>query len=387
MSRVVGVRFKTAGKVYYFDPGEIELQVGDGAVVETARGMEMGMVTAAPREVPEEEIKQPLKKVVRKASPEDLARRQENEERAKKAFAIGQQKIVAHGLPMKLVEVEYTLDGSKIIFYFTAESRVDFRDLVKDLASTFRTRIELRQIGVRDEAKLLGGLGPCGRQLCCQAFLGDFVPVSIRMAKEQNLSLNPTKISGICGRLMCCLNYESEAYREAKRLEKERVALEAARLQEQASAPESGETDERPSRPEAGAPQPGTVPARPVPPARRPVPTGPRQIPAAPRQAPEAPASEGEPLVPTGVGVEGGAERAGSGRRRRRRRRPGGGEKGQSSQAVDQSGPPSATAQAKAAGESGETGSGHKNHRRRRHGSRPGSTGGDGGNRGGSPAE
>lgn len=221
MARVVGVRFKTAGKVYYFDPGELELRPGDGAVVETARGTELGTVIGSPREVPEEEVKTPLKKVLRKAGPEDLARQEENEEKARQAFTIGQQKIAAHGLPMKLAHVEYTLDGSKIIFYFTAENRVDFRELVKDLASTFRTRIELRQIGVRDQAKLLGGLGTCGRQLCCQAFLGDFAPVSIRSAKEQNLSLNPTKISGICGRLMCCLNFESETYREAKKAAKE----------------------------------------------------------------------------------------------------------------------------------------------------------------------
>ncbi|HHW15015.1 MAG TPA: stage 0 sporulation family protein, partial [Firmicutes bacterium] len=237
MARVVGVRFKTAGKVYYFDPGELELELGDGAVVETARGIELGTVATRPREVPEEEVKTPLKKVLRKAGPEDFARRRENEAKAERAFTVGQQKIAAHGLPMKLVHVEYTLDGSKIVFYFTAENRVDFRELVKDLASTFRTRIELRQIGVRDEAKLLGGLGPCGRELCCQAFLGDFVPVSIRMAKEQNLSLNPTKISGICGRLMCCLNFESQAYREAKEAKRaEKAAEEAAAPKEPGAA-------------------------------------------------------------------------------------------------------------------------------------------------------
>ncbi|MDI6871705.1 MAG: stage 0 sporulation family protein, partial [Bacillota bacterium] len=239
MAQVVGIRFKTAGKVYYFDPGGLPLEPGDGAVVETARGIELGMVASWPKEVPDEEVKAPLKRVLRKAGPEDFARRRENEEKARRAFSVGQQKIAAHGLPMKLVHVEYTLDGSKIIFYFTAENRVDFRELVKDLASTFRTRIELRQIGVRDEAKLLGGLGPCGRQLCCQAFLGDFVPVSIRMAKEQNLSLNPTKISGICGRLMCCLNFESEAYREARKAAKAAQAEEAEAASPAPEAPEA----------------------------------------------------------------------------------------------------------------------------------------------------
>lgn len=228
MPRVAGIRFKAAGKIYYFDPMELELALGDGAVVETARGLELGTVATAPKEVPEEQVKAPLKKVVRKATAEDLARKEENEQKTKRAFQVGLQKIAAHGLPMKLVDVECTLDGAKITFYFTAESRVDFRDLVKDLASSFRTRIELRQIGVRDEAKLLGGLGSCGRQLCCQAFLGDFVPVSIKMAKEQNLSLNPSKISGICGRLMCCLNFESEAYREAKRAAANRQEASAA---------------------------------------------------------------------------------------------------------------------------------------------------------------
>ncbi|MDI3281106.1 MAG: stage 0 sporulation family protein [Bacillota bacterium] len=214
MPRVVGVRFKKAGKIYYFEPGELELKTGDGVIVETARGTEYGYVVVGPKEVGEEEVKGPLKKVIRRATPEDEARVEENKVRARKAYAIGQEKIARHGLPMKLVDVEYTFDRNKIIFYFTAEERVDFRELVKDLASVFRTRIELRQIGVRDEAKMLGGLGPCGRPLCCQTFLGDFEPVSIRMAKEQNLSLNPSKISGICGRLMCCLKFEADAYRE-----------------------------------------------------------------------------------------------------------------------------------------------------------------------------
>ncbi|KKM12882.1 stage 0 sporulation protein [Clostridiales bacterium PH28_bin88] len=216
MTNVVGVRFKKAGKIYYFDPGEIALEMGDGVIVETARGVEYGEVVVAPRMVEDEEVVTPLKKVVRKADSEDRAKVDENRQKEREAFKICQEKIAAHGLPMKLVDVEYTFDVGKIIFYFTAEGRVDFRELVKDLASVFRTRIELRQIGVRDEAKMLGGLGACGRVLCCSSFLGDFDPVSIRMAKEQNLSLNPTKISGICGRLMCCLRYENDAYEDAR---------------------------------------------------------------------------------------------------------------------------------------------------------------------------
>jgi cell fate regulator YaaT (PSP1 superfamily) len=206
---VVGVRFKKAGKVYYFDPGTLDLKQGDNVIVETARGVEFGEVVMAPREVPDEEVVSPLKQVMRAATPEDRKQVKENKAKEKEAFKICQAKIAAHGLPMKLVDVEYTFDRSKIIFYFTAEGRVDFRELVRDLASVFRTRIELRQIGVRDEAKLLGGLGPCGRVCCCSVFLGEFQPVSIRMAKEQNLSLNPTKISGLCGRLMCCLKFEA----------------------------------------------------------------------------------------------------------------------------------------------------------------------------------
>ena len=212
MQTVVGVRFKQAGKIYYFDPGEISLKVDDHVIVETARGMEFGTVVIGPREVAEEQIVQPLKPVIRQATSQDESKVQENSQKEKDAFAICEQKIAAHGLPMNLVDVEYTFDVNKIIFYFTAEGRIDFRELVKDLASVFRTRIELRQIGVRDEAKMMGGVGCCGRPLCCSTFLGDFEPVSIRMAKEQNLSLNPTKISGICGRLMCCLKYESDCY-------------------------------------------------------------------------------------------------------------------------------------------------------------------------------
>jgi cell fate regulator YaaT (PSP1 superfamily) len=208
MPRVVGVRFKQAGKVYYFDPGELCLEPGDKCIVETARGQEYGDVVGCAREVSEESVVTPLKSVVRKATEEDTRTMEANARAEEEAFQIAQEKIVAHKLDMKLIDVEYTFDGSKILFYFTAEGRVDFRELVKDLASIFRTRIELRQIGVRDEAKMIGGLGPCGRMLCCSTFLGDFAPVSIKMAKEQHLSLNPAKISGICGRLMCCLRYE-----------------------------------------------------------------------------------------------------------------------------------------------------------------------------------
>jgi cell fate regulator YaaT (PSP1 superfamily) len=213
MPEVVGVRFKKAGKVYYFDPVGHELTQEDAVIVETARGVEYGQIVVGPKNVPEEELVLPLKKVLRKATKDDQRQVEENRKKEEKALDICQQKILTHGLPMKLVGVEYTFDSGKIIFYFTAEGRIDFRELVKDLAAVFRTRIELRQIGVRDEAKMLGGLGPCGRPLCCATFLGDFEPVSIRMAKDQNLSLNPTKISGICGRLMCCLKYESQSYR------------------------------------------------------------------------------------------------------------------------------------------------------------------------------
>ncbi len=217
MAAVIGVRFKNVGKVYYFAPGEHTLKIGDKVIVETARGIECGEVAMGNKEVAEEEIPQPLKNVIRVATQEDLAHVAENAAREKSAFAICSKKIEAHKLEMKLVDVEYTFDNSKILFYFTADGRVDFRELVKDLASVFRTRIELRQIGVRDEAKMLGGLGVCGRPLCCSTFLGGFQPVSIKMAKEQGLSLNPVKISGTCGRLMCCLKYEQEAYQDLLR--------------------------------------------------------------------------------------------------------------------------------------------------------------------------
>lgn len=212
MTEVIGVRFKNVGKIYYFDPDSTPLETGDYVIVETARGVECGQVAMANREIDDKEIVHPLKKMIRKATDEDIARLKENKEKEKKAFALCEEKIAQHKLDMKLVDVEYTLDNNKILFYFTADGRVDFRALVKDLASVFRTRIELRQIGVRDEAKMLGGLGVCGRPFCCSSFLGEFQPVSIKMAKEQGLSLSPVKISGTCGRLMCCLKYEQEAY-------------------------------------------------------------------------------------------------------------------------------------------------------------------------------
>ena len=219
MATVIGVRFKKAGKVYYFDPDGIWPRPGDNVIVETARGVEIGEVVTGSRSVNDAQIVTPLKKVVRIANEEDVRRAEANEQREREAFAICQERIAKHKLDMKLVSVEFTFDNNKIIFYFTANGRVDFRDLVKDLASVFKIRIELRQIGVRDEAKMLGGLGACGRQICCGAFLGDFQPVSIKMAKEQNLSLNPTKISGQCGRLMCCLKYEQDNYEQVlKRL-------------------------------------------------------------------------------------------------------------------------------------------------------------------------
>ena len=212
MAEVVGIRFKEVGKVYYFDPDGMQFKKGDRAVVETARGVECGEIAMENREVDDSEIVKPLKRIVRPANETDLRVVRENRAKEQKAFSICEEKIRAHNLDMKLVDVEYTFDGSKILFYFTADGRVDFRELVKDLAGVFRTRIELRQIGVRDESKMVGGFGMCGRPFCCSTFLGDFQPVSIKMAKEQGLSLNPVKISGTCGRLMCCLKYEQEAY-------------------------------------------------------------------------------------------------------------------------------------------------------------------------------
>ena len=217
MYNVIGVRFKKAGKIYYFDPGEFAIEKDDYVIVETARGVEYGKVVVPVKTVGENDVVLPLKQVVRVASERDRQQVEDNRQEAQQAFETGTGKIEEHRLDMKLVDVEYTFDRNKVIFYFTAEGRVDFRNLVKDLASIFRTRIELRQIGVRDEAKMLGGIGPCGRMLCCSTFLGDFEPVSIKMAKDQNLSLNPSKISGLCGRLMCCLKYENDEYEQAKK--------------------------------------------------------------------------------------------------------------------------------------------------------------------------
>ena len=212
MVKVVGIRFRNAGKIYYFGPGKLQLKAGMHAIVETARGVEMGTVMTDPREVSEESVVQPLKPVIRIATEQDEKQAEKNRQKEKEAFKICLEKIAKHKLDMKLIDAEYTFDNNKVLFYFTADGRIDFRDLVKDLASVFKTRIELRQIGVRDETKLLGGIGICGRPLCCHTFLSEFAPVSIKMAKEQNLSLNPTKISGVCGRLMCCLKNEEETY-------------------------------------------------------------------------------------------------------------------------------------------------------------------------------
>ena len=212
MTKVVGVRFRNTGKIYYFDPLDFDIDTIDHVIVETARGVEYGTVLIAPKEVPDEKVIQPLKPVIRVATPEDDRQAEKNKDKEKNAFKVCLEKIAKHKLEMKLVEAEYTFDNNKLLFYFTADGRIDFRELVKDLAAVFRTRIELRQIGVRDETKILGGIGICGRELCCKSYLTDFAPVSIKMAKEQNLSLNPTKISGVCGRLMCCLKNEEETY-------------------------------------------------------------------------------------------------------------------------------------------------------------------------------
>lgn len=217
MTRVIGVRFRTAGKIYYFDPGKLEIKKGDHVIVETARGIEYGTVVGDPKEEEDDKIIQPLKAVLRVATTKDDEQEQANRQREKEAFKICLEKIRKHGLQMKLIDAEYTFDNNKVLFYFTADGRIDFRELVKDLASVFKTRIELRQIGVRDETKILGGIGICGRPLCCHTHLSEFAPVSIKMAKEQNLSLNPTKISGVCGRLMCCLKNEEETYEELNR--------------------------------------------------------------------------------------------------------------------------------------------------------------------------
>lgn len=212
MIKVIGVRFRNAGKIYYFSPGKYEIKAGEKVIVETARGTEFGHVVLGARDVEDQKVVQPLKTVIRVANYEDCAREQANRKKEKDAFKICQEKIRKHNLEMKLIDVEYTFDNNKILFYFTADGRIDFRELVKDLASVFKTRIELRQVGVRDETKIVGGIGICGRALCCHSYLSEFIPVSIKMAKEQNLSLNPTKISGVCGRLMCCLKNEEETY-------------------------------------------------------------------------------------------------------------------------------------------------------------------------------
>lgn len=217
MIEVAGVRFKNCGKVYYFDPCQLDVKLGDKVIVETARGQEFGTVAMDIKEVREEQIASELKPIIRIATPEDEVHHKENEKKKARALELCQEKIGKHGLEMKLIDVEYTFDNNKVIFYFTADGRVDFRELVKDLASVFRMRIELRQVGVRDEAKILGGVGCCGRSLCCNSWLSEFQPVSIKMAKTQNLSLNPTKISGVCGRLMCCLKYENDVYLQLKK--------------------------------------------------------------------------------------------------------------------------------------------------------------------------
>ena len=214
MIKVIGVRFRQAGKIYNFSPADFQVKVGDHVIVETARGIEYGSVVQGIREVADDKVIMPLKSVIRIATEEDDKKAIENNEKEKKAFKICKEKIAKHGLEMKLIETEYTFDNNKVLFYFTSDGRIDFRELVKDLASVFKTRIELRQVGVRDETKMLGGIGICGRPLCCNTYLSEFIPVSIKMAKEQSLSLNPTKISGICGRLMCCLKNEQEAYEE-----------------------------------------------------------------------------------------------------------------------------------------------------------------------------
>lgn len=217
MVRVIGVRFRTAGKIYFFDPLQFEIKRDEHVIVETARGIEFGTVVAEITEVDEEKVVQPLKPVIRIANRRDMEQEAANREKEKEAFRICQEKIRSHGLDMKLIDAEYTFDNNKVLFYFTADGRIDFRELVKDLAAVFKTRIELRQVGVRDETKILGGIGICGRALCCHSYLSEFIPVSIKMAKEQNLSLNPTKISGVCGRLMCCLKNEEETYEELNR--------------------------------------------------------------------------------------------------------------------------------------------------------------------------
>ena len=217
MTTVIGVRFRTAGKIYFFNPLNFPIKKGDNVIVETARGIEFGTVVGDPKEVPDDKVIQPLKPVIRIANEKDIEQEKNNKVKEKDAFKICLEKIKKHGLEMNLIDAEYTFDNNKVLFYFTADGRIDFRELVKDLAAVFKTRIELRQIGVRDETKILGGIGICGRPLCCHTHLSEFIPVSIKMAKEQNLSLNPTKISGVCGRLMCCLKHEQDTYEDLNR--------------------------------------------------------------------------------------------------------------------------------------------------------------------------
>lgn len=256
--QVVGVRFRDSGKVYYFDPAGVPAQAGDTVVVDTAKGQECGEVVTGPQEVDESEVVEPLRKVIRLATERDLALRRQYQAQEARALRICQERVAAHNLPMKLVGSEYTFDGSRLTFFFTADGRVDFRELVRDLASIFHTRIELRQIGVRDQARMVGGLGPCGRPLCCRTFLGDFVPVSIKMAKEQNLSLNPSKISGMCGRLMCCLMFECDSYGCATRACRQ-AAEEAAEAGISADAGEEERIVAAPAAQEETIPENGAV--------------------------------------------------------------------------------------------------------------------------------
>jgi len=261
MARVVGVRFKKACKVYDFDAEGLELSPGDTVIVEVDRGLGLGTVVYTPREVDPASLTRALKKIVRKADPVDIERQGFNTERENEAFRICRERIIKYNLPMKLIRVEYLFDSSKAIFYFTSDTRVDFRELVKDLAATFHTRIEMRQIGVRDEAKMIGGLGPCGRELCCSGFLADFEPVTIKMAKEQNLALNPVKISGICGRLMCCLSYEHDFYQNERRKDREREKEQAARGETpEGQQPEKKERDGRDRGPRGGRDRGGRPP-------------------------------------------------------------------------------------------------------------------------------
>lgn len=334
--KVVGVRFRRAGKVYYFDPAETEVVAGDTVVVETVRGVEAAQVVVPSRMVAESELTQPLRSVLRKATAEDVRQLESNREKEKEALRVCAEKVAEHNLEMNLVGAEYTFDRGKLIIYFTSEGRVDFRHLVRDLSAAFKTRIELRQIGVRDEAKMVGGLGSCGRQLCCCTFLSEFHPVSIKMAKKQDLSLNPTKISGLCGRLMCCLRYECDGYPEQRRAASGGGAAPPEAVDE-ATAATAAASDAVLDDPEPdGTAEP--APTRPASPADRPVSrTGPRNSqgagtgvpanggPPVHRPATNGPAAEGNPANGQSTAGPGGN---GSGRRGRRRRSRGGGARG-----------------------------------------------------------